>query len=213
MRRAHEAAIHNDDTVDQNDTCRSIWTPPTPPPSSSPVRDNVLERDVFRQHDLPSQQARTGPLRDANHKRRIVRPLASRRPQPSSPTTMRDLSKTDTRLSLQSAADWHHRLTLQCAQRARAQRQSRIDHQRNGLSNEIVRPDYESREELAIWKRLATREKLAVESEMGEFLKDEYDLMLREIERGETGSPSSTEGEAMSKKGRSRICHLTAIRF
>lgn len=95
-----------------------------------------------------------------------------------------------------SGNDWHSRFTLQCAERARLQRQHGVNIQRNGLLGEIVRPGEETREELAVWKKMAIQQKQSVVQEANAVLEDEYAYLLHDLEVEELDSLNDSAGES-----------------
>lgn len=174
------------------------WTPPTPPPSSSPLRHDSGNLYAFQTTSTLQWSGEAPIPRGSTAYRRSVKPLQSRRATSSmhrAPVPSKPLTPEYRMPAQQSGSDWHSRFTLQCAQRARSERQSQVYEKRNGLVNEIVRPEYESREELAVWKRLALKQKQAEEAEIAKALEDEHKRILQEIEGNETASDVKIQGK------------------
>lgn len=170
------------------------WTPPSPPTSSSPIRNNEYAANAFsircQQAGKPSiaRESSAGPPRR-------LKPLVSRR-QATTRHTSGGFRRSPAQTSaptLQSGSAWHSRFTLQCTQRARGERQKTINEHRNGLVNDVIRPEYETREEIAIWRRMALQEKHALEMEADRVLKNEYEHILEDIEHGSQKPPESED--------------------
>lgn len=122
---------------------------------------------------------------------RRLKPLVSRRqatPGPTSGGYPRSPAQTSAP-TLQSGSAWHSRFTLQCTQRARGERQKAINEHRNGLVNDVIRPEYETREEISIWRRMALQEKRALEMEADRVLKDQFEHILEDLEYGSQSPP------------------------
>lgn len=76
--------------------------------------------------------------------------------------------------------------------------------------NDVVRSEFETREELAIWRRLALKEKYARETEADRILREEYEHMLECIEQDHTAMsvPEDQYSQSPSKSQPSRCCCL-----
>jgi len=71
-----------------------------------------------------------------------------------------------------------------------------VNIQRNGLLGEIVRPGEETREELAVWKKMAIQQKQSVVQEANAVLEDEYAYLLHDLEVEELDSLNDSAGES-----------------
>lgn len=90
---------------------------------------------------------------------------------------------------------WHNRLTQQCYQRAKHDRNKAINDRRNGLAGDYVALDRESREELAILRKMAAadlhRTSQGIESD---FTKQQLDRLWY-LQAAEQGSVNSAQPE------------------
>ena len=68
-------------------------------------------------------------------------------------------SRSPTPPQLDSGSRWHHQFTQQCKQRAKSARNKAVNERRNGYAGDYVSYERETREELAVLRKMALQDK------------------------------------------------------
>ena len=135
------------------------WEPPSPPrsmaSSSSPLR--AMEKDDNTSaYRLTPHRNRQPRYKSTVSRRSRPGSLASSPSSASSnlgPSTFSPSTSTSLANHLASGSVWHDIFVLQCSQRARSDRQERINRRRNGLEGDALRIGLETEEEMAVLRR------------------------------------------------------------
>lgn len=188
------ASLHSDSHTEN-------WSPPTPPPSSPPRPSQTMD---MCQDALSSPQGceASRPTRDPAHDiatsnahlkteaQRTAR-LNRARQRPSKLLRQQSAGDNKTGQAMESGSDWHSRFVLQCKQRAKQERWTMYNRHRNGLLGDATRPNAESQEELAYWRRLYMKDVMNREQELSRYFDDHEEEMLRLLSQIEEEAASS----------------------